>query len=203
MKEIFLKYRKLAKIAGVAFAIFVVLFLKCYDTNDLFRFPFNSNVWGTASDWIMIVVTFFTAILLVRTFEEQKRSNDIQNEKHLKSILPKFVIYQRNSEIKDVKPSGYKSEYYLLLRLELNNVRDLEFDIISPIIIYNLLSSPYEEVGSEFRFQLNNKFKSEIDDVKTHILTLNFNDIEGNPYIQNAYIKNNKVYLENPKAKVD
>ncbi|MGM1429570.1 hypothetical protein ACS126_09945 [Sphingobacterium lactis] len=202
MKEFFRQYRKIAIIVGVAFAIFGFSFIICYDTNDLFRLPFNSNVWGTASDWIMIVVTIFTAIFLVRTFNEQKRSNDIQNEKHLKNILPKFLIYQINSEKIDVKPSASKPEYYLVIKLELNNVRDLEFDTISPIIINDLLPSPYEEVGSEFSFQLRSKLISKIDDIKTHILTLRFQDIEGNPYIQNAYIKNNKVYLENPEAKV-
>lgn len=92
MKEFFHQYRKLAIIAGVASVIFVILFIIFYDTNDLFRLPFNSSVWGTASDWIMIVVTFFTAIYLVKTFREQQEITKIEQGRYLQEILPSPTI---------------------------------------------------------------------------------------------------------------
>jgi hypothetical protein len=39
---------------------------------DLFKFPFHADVWGTASEWAMILVTSITAIFLYRTLKSQQ-----------------------------------------------------------------------------------------------------------------------------------
>ena len=117
MKKIYLENKKLIRIAGIAILLFVAAFIIFYDRYDLFRLPFDAGVWGTASDWMMVMVTFFTAMYLVWTFREQKKSNDIQIKKHLDSILPKFSIEQFSL--------GSDDDYYLNIRLVKNDVRNL------------------------------------------------------------------------------
>lgn len=46
---------------------------------DLFKFPFHADVWGTASEWVMIVVTTITAIFLYRTLRSQQEVQKSQN----------------------------------------------------------------------------------------------------------------------------
>lgn len=41
---------------------------------------FNADVWGTVSDWIIVIVTSSTAIYLVKTFKSQKTIEDLQQE---------------------------------------------------------------------------------------------------------------------------
>lgn len=50
-----------------------------FNFGKLTEYPFNAEVWGTVSDWVMIFVTAGTAYLLWRTFRSQNDSIDIQN----------------------------------------------------------------------------------------------------------------------------
>ena len=42
--------------------------------------PFESDVWGTVSDWAMVIVTTLTAIFIYRTFREQLKVTKDQGE---------------------------------------------------------------------------------------------------------------------------
>jgi hypothetical protein len=46
---------------------------------DLFKFPFHADVWGTASEWVMIIVTTVTAYFLWKTLQSQKEVQETQN----------------------------------------------------------------------------------------------------------------------------
>lgn len=43
---------------------------------------FNSATWGSVGDWIMVLVTIVTIFLLIKTFKEQKKTNEIQISKN-------------------------------------------------------------------------------------------------------------------------
>ena len=47
---------------------------------DLFKFPFHADVWGTASEWVMIIVTTVTAYFLYNTLKSQKEVQQAQNK---------------------------------------------------------------------------------------------------------------------------
>ena len=75
---------------------------------------FDPNIWGTVSDWIMILVTFVTAILLLLTLKSQKEVQQTQNElfriesiRFRESIKPKLVFsvhqHQPKTDNKDKK----------------------------------------------------------------------------------------------------
>jgi len=55
-------------------------------------FPLDSAVWGTVSDWVMVIVTFFTAIYLYRTLQAQLKITKIEELRYRKSIMPVFDV---------------------------------------------------------------------------------------------------------------
>ena len=44
-----------------------------------FDFPFPADIWGTVADWVMIAVTFATAIALFLTLKSQREVQNTQN----------------------------------------------------------------------------------------------------------------------------
>lgn len=42
--------------------------------------PFNSEVWGTFSDWAMVSVTGLTALLLLKTLRSQIKVQELQQK---------------------------------------------------------------------------------------------------------------------------
>ena len=42
--------------------------------------PFDSDVWGTVSDWVMVIVTALTALFIFKTFRAQLKVNKDQAE---------------------------------------------------------------------------------------------------------------------------
>lgn len=83
---------------------------------------FEPEIWGTVSDWVMIIVTFATALLLLLTLKSQKEVQRTQNElfriesiRFRESIKPKlkFSVHanQPKTDTKDKR----------ILTLEINN----------------------------------------------------------------------------------
>lgn len=95
---------------------FIICFVFFHNKTDLFRFPFQADVWGNAADWTMVAVTGFTAYYLVRSFEAQKVNNAIQAETlreqqkitqieqfiHRERVKPKFD-FKVSPKGKDIK----------------------------------------------------------------------------------------------------
>src|SRR5690606_32717853 len=75
------------------------------------------------SDWVMISVTIVTAIFLIKTFNEQKKSNDISENTDRREIMP---LFQVNS------------------KLEFDN------EINEPFFHFTLLSNPAYKVSFKF-----------------------------------------------------
>jgi len=65
--------------------------------------PFDPAIWGTASDWIMIAVTFFTAIYLVKTFKSQEKIQELQEQLH---------NYESVRFINEMQPTFYAQSSY-------------------------------------------------------------------------------------------
>lgn len=76
---------------------------------DLFTFPFFADVWGTAADWLLMVVTVSTAVFLYKTLQSQKEVQEHQrqllereHQRYVSSIRPYFAI------------GGYQHDYHNL-----------------------------------------------------------------------------------------
>jgi hypothetical protein len=67
--------------------------------------PFQSEVWGTVSDWLMILVTIVTAYYLYQTLKSQKivqeaqsRITIIENERYRHEHFPLFKVECTHSD---------------------------------------------------------------------------------------------------------
>lgn len=57
---------------------------------QMFQFPYYAEIWGTVSDWIMIVVTALTAYYLYHTLESQNYVLDLERTKYKEANQPIF-----------------------------------------------------------------------------------------------------------------
>lgn len=173
------------KVLLISIGIFVLIFSICfyffYGTTDLFKLPFDSNVWGTASDWCMVIVTLFTALYLVKTFREQKRANDISYSQHRRTIMPKFKL--EGKIFGEIRHDGFLRVY-----VHDNELYDLNVTYYSDTFIdesarFPLLMTPNTHLVLYFD-QLNETHKG------TRLCcSFNFSDNEGNNYIQNLELQ--------------
>ncbi|WP_313515604.1 hypothetical protein [Sphingobacterium sp.] len=122
-------------VASIIFILFILNFYIFYGKTDLFKFPFNSEVWGNASDWVLVIGTILSLLLIFRTIEIQLISNNYQKKladieifKHIESIKP--II-----ELKGTPPkypsqvSGIINTNYWLILIE-NELSDLTLTAI-------------------------------------------------------------------------
>ena len=186
MKEFVRRNLNLAKITGVASVIFVILFIIYYDTNDLFRLPFNSNVWGTASDWMMVVVTIITAIYLIKTFKQQKLATDIALSNHRRLIMPRLSINTFQIE---------KLNDRLWLGVNVNDNDLYNFRIEYHTNDFLLTINDYSNFlgnGQGIYLYVKKLNVFHYGD-KTKVATFFFEDVEGNRYLQ--YLKRDGHFI--------
>ncbi|WP_153846287.1 hypothetical protein [Sphingobacterium paramultivorum] len=175
----------LKKVLLISIAIFVLIFSISfyifYGSTDLFKFPFDSNVWGTASDWCMVIVTLFTALYLVKTFREQKRANDISYSQHRRTIMPKFKL--EGKIFGEIRRDGFLRVY-----VHDNELYDLNVTYFSSTFIHESVSFPRLMTP-------NTNLVLHFDELnETHTGTrlccsFTFCDNEGNKYIQNLELQ--------------
>lgn len=177
MKKFYLENKIFIRIAGIALLLFVTAFIIFHDRYDLFRFPFDSGVWGTASDWMMVAVTFVTAMYLVRTFIEQKRANYISYSQHRRTIKPKFELIR----LPFVKT---RQNGYLKVTLRENELYNLNVSYISET--FNKQGAKYfpKEMVPNTTLTFYIKDLNESRTGTRVCCTLTFDDNEGNKYIQ-------------------
>lgn len=85
-------------IFSISILFFVFSFFLFYNQTDIFKFPFHVEVWGTFSDWTMVVVTSISAYYLIRTFREQKKLSNLEFERYLDTIHPELSYTYIESE---------------------------------------------------------------------------------------------------------
>jgi len=75
---------------------------------ELFEYPFYAEVWGTVSDWMMVIVTLVTAIFLYLTLKSQNIVQIMQQKqfemelfKHRQSIKPYLTFTSYKDKIID------------------------------------------------------------------------------------------------------
>lgn len=186
-------------------ALFGFSFFYWYGKVDLFYFPFSAQVWGVASDWVMVVVTFFTAILLYKTLVSQQRTlreqikiTRIESENRKLKIVPRFAI----DGIHKYRP--HTDQYIINLKLSNGSAHNCKiyveiFDPRSEHTYFkkeSLIPHLYPEHTFIPAFFEDAPYFSNSD--KLHIdLQLSFNDADGNPYIHKFGIA-----YQNPTCKI-
>lgn len=112
---------------------------------------FDPDIWGTVSDWTMIVVTAVTGLLLYLTLTAQLRVTRIEQYRHKLNIQPRLTAKIENVR---TEKNDEKYEAIIFLRLTVENHRclPLKFELVERDKLVNThkeLHSDYLGVGEE------------------------------------------------------
>ena len=78
-------------ILGLGIVIFIYCNFDLYEKSKLSDRPFDPNVWGTFSDWCLVIVTTLTAIYLIKTFSAQQKIRKTE-------LTPFFELYLKDDK---------------------------------------------------------------------------------------------------------
>jgi|GEM_PF-2102461 len=158
---------------------------------NLWSFPLDSGVWGTASDWVMIVVTIFTAAYLIKTFREQKRANDISENKDRREVLPVFSVGRTTYLNIDTRAR------YLQIELTKNIAYDVS--IVTGNCIQDEISPDHQyiNVGNTIDFNINEDVLNNMGP-KDVVLGIVYSDIDGREYTQIVYFEDDEFVINWP-----
>lgn len=151
-----------------------------YPDIDLYKFPYKVEIWGTVADWLMIVVTAATALLLILSFRAQKKANDIAYKNYILSIKPEFSI---KSEIQKISNN---TSYLIELELHKNSVYQFE------VYFYDekYVEDPEKYSQGDTMFPGGKQFLLLKDEIKSII----DDNAEAHPLAEIAYTDTDKNY---------
>ena len=135
----------------------------------MFEFPFNVEIWGTVSDWAMVVITAATGLLLYLTLRAQLNLTKIERYKYkllvkpeLKADVRLMLISTKNGKRSasvniDLEVKEHKCLIEKITITENNNTKDWQIlpesyievgDAIHKLLIINPLVD--EDINSTF-----------------------------------------------------
>ena len=122
-------------IVGLLMLVFSVVTLRVI--NDCFNeyFNFKVEIWGTISDWYMIIVTIITAVFLYKTLESQMEVQKDQAKINKLAVYDLRTKYRGNLTITNPKTN---SDYYSNSLLNQIIFKCIENDILEMKIKSNL-----------------------------------------------------------------
>lgn len=162
---------------------------------QLTEYPFNAQVWGAASDWVMIFVTALTAIYLIRTFKEQKRSNDISENRDRREVMPIF-------DVKLLHEGTGWNQSGLSIKAILSQNSAFFLEILKGELITNISehTANYLKIGDVITFKVDLKRWNSIKkDDKELALFFLYKDVDGRDYTQPIWYLNGKLEIEPPQ----
>ncbi|WP_343320247.1 hypothetical protein [Sphingobacterium multivorum] len=174
--------------AGIAFVNNWLVLKKKYPKIDLYEVPFDANVWGTVSDWAMVIVTFFTAYFLVKTFLEQKNANQLALSNYKKQIMPRIRV----SKQPYLHPrSGF---YCFELTVEKNDARNITIvNYTNFILMKDYVPLFYAFAGDSITIRCRSITVPNSTAVMTQIFSFTFMDTDGNKYSQSVFARDSKI----------
>lgn len=151
--------------------------------------PFQSDVWGTVSDWVVIIVTLGTGIFLVLAFNEQRKTNQLTSKQMKRQILPKFILQYRNDRYELSLTNAPAIE------VSIENTNEIIFKDGFYEHIENFELHHYPIVLPQIDGSLIH------DGVRSEILNIFYSDIEGLEYSQTIYYERGLLFISTPKLK--
>jgi hypothetical protein len=81
--------------------------------SDLFKFPFQASVWGTAADWLIVATTILGLIYIIRTFRSQIEVQQsqiallqIETDKFVEEKKPSFELIEFDFSGEQIDPEN-------------------------------------------------------------------------------------------------
>lgn len=185
--------------SGIGFVNNWLVINKNYPKITMFNIPFDSQTWGTVSDWTMVLITFFTAIYLVKTFRQQMVTNKLLIVQHKNNIKPNFDIEKidhnykivlRNSSAKNINIKIINHKSISVSSLIVNTFLEYNFNALTRTTSYGVgYSSTFlpENIGL-----LSGEYHE--------IAIFEFDDVDGNKYSQKFYYQSDCLHftISNP-----
>ncbi|QBQ41099.1 hypothetical protein E2P86_08000 [Sphingobacterium psychroaquaticum] len=196
MKDFYKENRPLFYTLIVILLLFCISFIVFYGKSDLFKFPFDSGVWGNAADWCMTVVTGFTAFYLVKTFREQRKTTEIEQSRFIAEIKPfvelkiennNLVIMVRNNTAYNVVLIN-KSTRDVVIRSLLEDQHFKYLPMGTSLLIetfFKIPSSPLTEfvITIFYSDKFGNNYKQDFMSFNgKNIISMDAESMEENPY---------------------
>ncbi|PRD56746.1 hypothetical protein [Sphingobacterium gobiense] len=180
---------------GIAFVNNWLVLNKHYPEVGMFDVPFKADVWGTVSDWAIVLITILTARYLVKTFIEQKNINKA-------SLLPIFKIKQQ--------PVWDSKRGCSIMRILL--VKNTAYYIAPSRSYGKFLLDPagfplimYLAESESFEIECSGILPSGTVPTIVTLMRFSFKDVSGNTYFQEiTYHRWRQEYsLSVPQAKIE
>jgi len=143
---------------------------------------FSASFWGPVSDWVMVVVTIFTAYYLIQTFNEQKKANKIAYNNFILSIKPRFDVNFETEKYEDEK-----SQDFLRLKVQKNTLHNFNIIEFNSEYIYENMEGNQSiiSIGDDVFFAVKPfEKKKQIIFKPIEVLIIRFSDSESNIYQQ-------------------
>lgn len=192
MIEFYRKNRFILTIVAVGVITFVFCFFYFYESNDLFKFPFDSNVWGTVSDWVMAIGAIVSLVLILKTVRLQIDANklnklltDIAIFRRVESIKPEIKLEGEPPVYPTVKVGVLATKYYILVKK--NKIKNVELSIVYKTnSIENNIEKSFDEIKPEGRIDLAKNIEIDIKNFSSERFDINivmtYLDIDNNKY---------------------
>jgi hypothetical protein len=175
------------------------------------HFPFYVEIWGTVSDWVMIFVTAFTALYLVKTFRQQNTALEMERYRFSMSIRPSFSAKLNLYEPLIKLNEEGKIKVNLVIKVENHRALMEKIEVeVSHIVTSENLHTPFTgsrwmEVGAlwdiSFVFFEQEKIGNNFLPVSPSI-NIYFRDIEQRQFKQLVFLRTKpelKLYLHPPE----
>lgn len=167
--------------------------------SDLIGFPFDVGVWGGVSDWVMVAVTFVTAIYLIKTFSKQQIITSLEQRKFLNSYLPSLELSEityRNENSISRTTFTITIKRNSLQNLIITHNFDETFSVNLPYIVKNVVLPIDKELNFEISFELSPVIH-EITEYSGNTIILDYEDIIGTKYCQYIFfLGSDNVYVQ-------
>lgn len=191
-------------IIGLSALIYV-----CNDTipNNL-KLP--AEVWGTVSDWMMILVTIVTAVLLLLTFESQRKVQEDQNllyeleqKKYLATIKPFFTVAQEEEDYGEGK-----KQLFVRLTLKEHPAYEINLNVIKREYVeesygYNNPASLYPDNSFFVVITKDQPTCGTIFLNRVEVFNFTYKDKEGIEYKQIVYLHSGNRWTISGAEKVE
>jgi hypothetical protein len=182
--------------------------------------PFQAEIWGTVSDWLIVIVTGATGILLLLTFRSQlkvqyaqQKITDIEIFKHIQNVVPKFDLLKPLKSERIVGDNLRIDVIQFVLQLNKNIAKDVSVEVdyidqsgwVDPILLMKA-----DFLNSEGHIRINGSYKGlankTIEGNAVYWIDVDFNlifkDIYNNEYSQKCALTltHNDTYVrsDNP-----
>lgn len=156
--------------------------------------PFVAEVWGTVSDWVMVIVTVVTARFLYVTFSEQRKANQI-SLKHLQlQIIPTLKVSETLTPVDD-----YPEIYSFKIISQNNPVFDIKIQFLDNRQDLNYNLKPNMGASEIQDIYYGRHQNPQFQFKPTRLIKVHFSDLDGNKYSQDISHIGKRLFISYPE----